>query len=217
MNEPTTQLQKDKQVVREVVRQVRRTLDPKWTEGASKYVQKRAVALPEFDAAKVIFCYMATGPEVHTDAILRAAWKAGKRVCVPATEPGQKRYRRAWLVAKAPTAPRRHGIAEPEELQWAEGVAVDLVFVPGLAFDANGGRLGHGGGDYDRLLADPDLRHARKVGLAFEYQMEKETPMGLLAERHEMGALVASLCSEKSGYITGQSVAVDGGWIKGLF
>jgi len=46
---------------------------------------------------------------------------------------------------------------------------------------------------------------------------EKETPMGRLAEPHELGALVAFLCSEKAGYITGQSVAVDGGWIKGLF
>jgi len=46
---------------------------------------------------------------------------------------------------------------------------------------------------------------------------EQEIPMGRLAEPAEIGALAAFLCSEKAGYITGQSVAADGGWIKGLF
>ncbi len=46
---------------------------------------------------------------------------------------------------------------------------------------------------------------------------EKEVPMGRLAEPEELAALTAFLCSEKAAYITGQSIAVDGGWIKGLF
>jgi len=45
---------------------------------------------------------------------------------------------------------------------------------------------------------------------------EREIPMGRLAEPAELAALAAFLCSEKASYITGQSVAVDGGWIKGL-
>ena len=45
----------------------------------------------------------------------------------------------------------------------------------------------------------------------------KEIPMGRLGEPDELAALTAFLCSEQAGYITGQSVAVDGGWIKGLF
>ena len=48
-------------------------------------------------------------------------------------------------------------------------------------------------------------------------EWEKEVPMGRLAEPAEVGALAAFLCSEKAAYITGQSVAADGGWIKGLF
>lgn len=46
---------------------------------------------------------------------------------------------------------------------------------------------------------------------------EKEIPMGRLAEPSELGALAAFLCSERAAYITGQSIAVDGGWIKALF
>ncbi len=46
---------------------------------------------------------------------------------------------------------------------------------------------------------------------------EEEIPMGRLAEPDELAALTAFLCSDRAGYITGQSIAVDGGWIKGLF
>jgi 3-oxoacyl-[acyl-carrier protein] reductase len=45
----------------------------------------------------------------------------------------------------------------------------------------------------------------------------EEVPMGRLGEPAEIGALAAFLCSEKASYVTGQSVAADGGWIKGLF
>jgi 3-oxoacyl-[acyl-carrier protein] reductase len=46
---------------------------------------------------------------------------------------------------------------------------------------------------------------------------ETEIPMGRLGEPREFAAMAAFLCSERASYITGQSVAVDGGWIKGLF
>jgi 3-oxoacyl-[acyl-carrier protein] reductase len=45
----------------------------------------------------------------------------------------------------------------------------------------------------------------------------REVPMGRLGEPEELGALAAFLCSEKASYVTGQSVAADGGWIKALF
>ncbi len=45
---------------------------------------------------------------------------------------------------------------------------------------------------------------------------ESEIPMGRLAEPSEIGAVAAFLCSESASYVTGQSIAVDGGWIKGL-
>jgi 3-oxoacyl-[acyl-carrier protein] reductase len=61
---------------------------------------------------------------------------------------------------------------------------------------------------------------AEREGLTIEgaYESwEAEVPMGRLADPPELGAVAAFLCSEKASYVTGQSIAVDGGWIKGLF
>jgi 3-oxoacyl-[acyl-carrier protein] reductase len=61
--------------------------------------------------------------------------------------------------------------------------------------------------------------NARKEGIdqkAILGRFEREIPMGRLGEPREFGALAAFLCSDRASYITAQSIAVDGGWIKGL-
>jgi len=58
-------------------------------------------------------------------------------------------------------------------------------------------------------------RDGKTIAQAYE-GWEAEIPMGRLAEPSELGAVTAFLCSEKASYVTGQSIAVDGGWIKGL-
>jgi len=70
----------------------------------------------------------------------------------------------------------------------------------------------------ERLIHLADVV-AEREGLTVEgaYESwEKEIPMGRLADPHELGAVAAFLCSEQASYVTGQSIAVDGGWIKGL-
>jgi 5-formyltetrahydrofolate cyclo-ligase len=69
-------------------------------------------------------------------------------------------------------------IGAPEPPTWARSVpaeSIDLFLVPGLAFDAAGGRLGRGGGHYDATLAAMPLR-APRIGLAFEAQIVPEVP-----------------------------------------
>lgn len=69
-------------------------------------------------------------------------------------------------------------------------------------------------------LVDLATATSGRTGAAVESVYEgwkKDVPMGRLGEPEELAALTAFLCSEKAAYITGQSIAVDGGWIKGLF
>jgi len=69
-------------------------------------------------------------------------------------------------------------------------------------------------------LVDLAEQNASRSGGTIEGAYEgwtQEIPMGRLGEPEEIGAMAAYLCSERAAYVTGQSVAVDGGWIKGLF
>ena len=71
----------------------------------------------------------------------------------------------------------------------------------------------------DRLIDLAEAQAERSGGSADDVygSWEDQIPMGRLGEPEELAALTAFLCSERAGYVTGQSVAVDGGWIKALF
>ena len=78
---------------------------------------------------------------------------------------------------KAPWITGPHGIQEPDPQHWraASLAEVDLALIPGLAFDASGGRLGWGRGYFDRLLGTPECS-ALKVGIAWPWQIIPQIP-----------------------------------------
>ena len=70
--------------------------------------------------------------------------------------------------------PGAYGIMEPVGERFTDYATIDIAVVPGMAFDAQGHRLGRGKGYYDRFLAKvPDVY---KIGLCFSWQMVDEVP-----------------------------------------
>jgi len=188
-----------KQAARARTRILRAQLQPAdialWSEQAAAHVQ----SLDAFRRAKVVACYLALPHEVQTAPLLAACRRLGQRVCVPAYYYRAACYRLAWLTANDVLCPGRWQVPEPLEPVWVEQPAsVDVVIVPGLAFDATGRRLGHGSGGFDRLL---EKVPAFKVGLAFAVQMVRRVPVA----EHDIP--MDAVVTEKKIYLCAPRVA----------
>jgi len=163
-----------KDEVRHFIRRRRQALETAWIAEASRAAQERLVAMPAFEVASVVFCYLALEREVQTGWFIEECWRLGKTVGVPCRREDRGCYAVALLERDTGLRAGKFGLREPEASRWVPAGAIDLAVVPGLAFDASGGRVGHGGGHYDRLLAGAGESvgdSAVKVGLAFEFQL----------------------------------------------
>lgn len=175
--EQLAELQQRKQTIREQAHAQRNALEQK--DELSRAICEKFVALPEYAAAATVMFYVDVRAEVRTRHFLPAALGRGKRIVVPYCVDGELEL--FHLENMDELSIGMYKILEPKDELRARAdkrVAVeelDLVMVPGVAFDARGARMGHGKGYYDKLL-----EHARAdtplVALAFECQMFPEIP-----------------------------------------
>ena len=163
-----------KKVIRERIRSLRCGFDSVWIEQASPLVTGKVLALPQFESARVVSCYLSLPHEVQTQDLIERCWQSGKRVCVPSLEKTSRDYELAWLEAGEETTRGPVKIRQPKKIRRAQPADVDLMIVPAMAFDRRGNRLGHGYGHYDRLMAKCP---GYKIGLVFEVQIVDEVPV----------------------------------------
>ena len=145
---------------------------------ASQKLAARLRRLPAYRTARWIMFYVATAGEVETRPMIRQALAEGKRVAVPITLTTSRMINPAELTQLGRGLVRGpYGIRQPDprRARWVAPAALDLVVVPGLAFDVRGARLGRGGGYYDRFLARLPRRTSR-VGLCFRCQRVRRLP-----------------------------------------
>jgi 5-formyltetrahydrofolate cyclo-ligase len=161
--------------LRKQVAQARDGLSREAREFKSREVEKRLYSLPEFRAAGAIMFFASFRSEVDTVTMIRHVLAAGKRVFLPKVK-GRDLALFEIKDFDRDTAPGAWDIPEPRETMPVTIHEVDLMIVPGLAFDENGNRLGYGAGFYDRIL--PTYRRMT-VALAFEEQIVPDVPVSI--------------------------------------
>lgn len=172
MDHPT-----DKQQLRSEIRKQRVSLTDR--EGRSEQIQRSAAALSEIVNAEQVMVYVGYRSEVATGQLIDKFLSAGKSVVVPWCQGEELQLFRLKSVSEL--QPGAFGIPEPmEELRTLperqiEVRTLDAVFLPGIAFDRQGNRLGQGKGFYDRLLSEVSEK-CILIGLSFEVQLVDDVP-----------------------------------------
>ena len=133
---------------------MRRRLRDEGFHGDDEAVCARILEDPWFAGAKTVMAFMAMPSEPDLDPVIREILRQGKRLVLPRCEEG---FRLSARIVEDPDLliPGVFGIREPgPELPEADPADIDLILVPGMAFDGRGRRLGRGKGYYDRFLSD---------------------------------------------------------------
>ncbi len=138
-------------------------------------IRDRFFRLPMVEAANTLMLFLAFGSEVDTWLILDEAVALGKLVVAPVCLPATKGLVLYSIKSRAEAQPGHWGICEPRQLgEPMSPNTLDVVVVPGIAFDSAGNRLGYGGGYYDRFLLD--IPRAWKIGVCYDMQLVDSLP-----------------------------------------
>lgn len=167
-----------KQEIRKEIASRRKALDHHWVEDTSAQIILNFQSLEAFQSAKTVALYMAIGGEVDLDPLFPECWKSGKHTCVPVFNAAAGIYEMAEITSETDFITGHYGIREPVSPALCSMDKIDLIAVPGMAFDRKGRRLGRGGGYYDRLLAGYS---GVSAALAFDFQILPAIP----AEPHD--------------------------------
>ena len=170
----------DKAALRARLRAERERIPERARVEAAGRVEEGLFGLPELRAAGSIALFSSFGSEMPTDGMASRILSEGKTLLLPfLTADGMEMARVADPEELVPT---RYGPREPRGPQAVDPATIDVIVVPGLAFDRRGHRLGYGGGSYDGYLArlPPD---ATRIGIGFDLQVVDRVPADETDER----------------------------------
>lgn len=166
----------NKKELRNLQKAKRNAMSEENKKNYDKIIFEKVITSKEYLKAKAIFIFVSYQKEVDTHKIIDYSLKCGKIVCVPrviSKEAGMDAVRIESLDDLESGA---YGIPEPKKsIPPYDKKKIDLIFLPGLAFDDKGGRIGYGGGFYDRFLNEIN-ETVPKIGLGYSFQMVEEVP-----------------------------------------
>ena len=171
----------DKKILRKEVLEKRNNLDFNKKEEMDKEILKKFYETQYYKKAKKIFIYISYSSEINTKEIINKALKDNKKIYIPRTEFKTRHMDAVEITSLDNLVESTYGILEPsKEAPYIEPNELDLIVVPGVAFDRNGGRMGYGAGFYDRYfkkIKKENIKKIVKLALAYELQIHDEVPM----------------------------------------
>ena len=171
-------LRQAKSLIRRRILSQRLELNSDEAQTLSQIIQERLLGLKVYADAETIMCYMPCRQEVNTELLIRHALEAGKRVCLPVVISAPKQLLACQINhPHQELEPDAYGILSPcyPGAKVVNSNEIQLIIVPGIAFDERGYRLGYGGGYYDRFLSQP--HQATTAGLAYSFQLVDKLPV----------------------------------------
>jgi len=155
MNEE--RIKNEKKTIRAAMLRIRSELDPDTVREYSSAIQRRILESQIFKISSVIMAYMPIKNEIRTELLIRAGLDSGKTVLLPRVKDSETMEAVPIKDLDADLQSGAMGIMEPRpSIPAADPETIDLVILPGIAFDRRGFRLGFGAGYYDRFI--PRLR-----------------------------------------------------------
>jgi 5-formyltetrahydrofolate cyclo-ligase len=142
----------------------------------SDLIQRRLFSTTWYQHASCILFYVSYNNEVSTHDMIKETLRRGKKVIVPKTDTEKKALILSQLDSWDDLCPGSYSILEPKDhcVRDTALSSIDLCIIPGVVFDCEGNRIGHGKGYYDRLFQNKC--HAHRIGLAYEFQIVKTIP-----------------------------------------
>ena len=139
----------------------------------SDEIRQRLLGVERVKQAKTICTFISAFKEPDTVEIIKEIWEQDKKIVVPITDIESGTLSLSYINSMDDMEKGAYGILEPKTVRKADENNIDVILVPGLAFDRNGGRMGFGKGYYDRLL---ESSKAVKIGLCYDFQILEKIP-----------------------------------------
>ena len=162
----------DKKELRKQIRAAKKAVPFCEKCSRSAPIMQQVESLPQFKEAQTVLLYWSMEDEVQTHDFVNR-WYKEKTLLLPCVDGDDLRLRQ-YTGPECLKEGEQFGIGEPSGPEFTDLERVEMIIVPGVAFDRTGNRMGRGRGFYDRLLKSTP--RAFKVGVAFNFQMVDRVP-----------------------------------------
>lgn len=160
-----------KNELRKIVRQRKKEVPLEEKKLRSEKIMKQLEKTTEFRKAGTVLLYWSMDDEVYTQDLVQQ-YAGKKNILLPAVDGDNLRIKQFRGIENL-QAGEQFGIGEPTGEDFTDYSGIELIVVPGVAFDTHCNRMGRGRGYYDKLLSTAE---ACKIGVAFDFQIFDEVP-----------------------------------------